>query len=1143
MSIGIFGTLHVVKEGLFTQQSAVGVTAHNIANVNTPGFSRQNPGIQARDAQILGGVYFGRGAELDSIYKSYDQYLNRTITIEKSILGRWETQETYLMQTETIFNETNGNGINQMLNEFWDAWQDLADNPEGRPERAILQTGGENIARQFARMSTGLNQVRSDANNRMASTIEIINSLSAEIADLNGQVQGTLTQRANANDLTDARDLKIDEISSYMDVTVINESDGQVTLLTGAGKLLVSENLSWDLAVQANPDNANLYDIYHVDKDLTANITDDISEGSLRGLLYVRDIVIPDYIDQLNQLAASLAIEVNKIHYEGYGLDGSTGNYFFSPDIPLVIPDADNEGGAQIFDAMITDPTQLLGSDFEIRFLNAAMGTQRYEIYDTRNEQTIYRIDASNASLVYNDSAGGGGADSIVQLTHGSYTGAELAAELERVLEDQSSTSQNYTITHDEQDRHFIISNNGIESLALNWNDTNSTVGDLLGFNDAGTTTIAGNSTDESTLKAGRYEYAGTTFEISSDLNGTIQFVEGVTTFNAQLTSGVYTGLQLATEIERALEDAGVQNYSVTFNDTIQRFSITNNDNTLTLNWNNSNAATTLGFNQVASVRAVNVADWGDFNKHVERVFEISDLDNRIIFDDGGIGDGTAGPAGSSFVTGTLTNGNYTGEELAAEFERVLETTAGSAQQDYIVNYDTRNGNFNIINASANQTALTLAFSNAGSTFAATAGYTADSTIAVGANDSGTWFTGNVVSRDTIEFYGISARINDETAPPARGDIFAVNMVTDAALNLSMNDQTGADMDIIAAAQNVIKIDATNNTLIFDDDGDLADNTNYRVDIETGSYTPEELSAEIERQLEQNGAGQSYSVRYDYASHNFVFSNNSSTANDLVLYWEDPETTIEFELGFSDKIFQVAEGNNIISINENGTNYNITLNPGDFTGENLAQILQDKLQIASRELNGDAGVVPYEVSYNSATRTFTITNPATAPGTLTMNWNADPVLSNALSFAGAGMSVTSGSSITGTVTNNMLTGQTTVSSDFQTGNGEVLPGDNRNALEIASLRSMRIMNNDTLSLDSFYQILVGDVGSDVSTTNRSIIQQEFTLEQLELRRQSISGVSIDEEMVELIKYQQAYAANAKMITTLDQMLNDLLNIR
>jgi len=1237
-NIGIFGTLQIAKQGLLVQQSSVAVTSHNLANVNTPGYSRQSPQITTMDSQLIGGIYFGRGAQLAAITKSYDKFLNNSIMLEKNILGRWEAQETLLAQAETIFNESGDEGLNALLTDFWNAWQDVADNPEGMAERAVLQRAGQTIAGTFQRMHTNLRQIQTNANNSIVNTVATINRLSQEIAKLNGQILGTESQGGNANDLTDQRSLKIEELSKLIDIRALEGKNGQITILTSFGKPLVAENISWQLSAVADPDNQGLYAVYFNDKDTKVNITEKITGGQLRGILEVRDEIVPSYVSRLNMLASSLVTEVNRMHYRGYGLDGSTGNYFFNP-VPIDLQEGGkNRGDLRIYDARVIDPAALESSTYKLRFLNAASTASRYEIYDELNNQNVYRIDAGNASIVVDDGSG----DRIVTLSHGAYTGDELAAEVERQLDSNATAGQDYTVSYNQSLRKFTITNSGIAAVDFKWGSPDATAADVLGFADtftitqgindtvsfddgtggaaetatlaAGTYTgnaladalkqsleaagdaevtvtydaagraftvtvnsaaapqnnvdffwlasnaaatlgftadtldvavddqdtsdvapalpIAAGASATSPFSGGTYEYAAQHIEIVSGANDTIVFRDdGTLTYRtATLSQGTYTTDTLADEIKRQLEasSGAGQTYTVTFNNATQQFTILNsatNANNLDLLWARSGAAATLGFDSTNSLAiATGSAESSDTSRYRERNFEVVAGFNSIVFDDGGVG----GP-----VTATLSVGRYTGEELAAEIERQLESTVGSSGQDYSVTFDSRNGVFTIINNNGNLHATDFDWTT--STAAALLGFTAAATPPVAAGAfmrSDNPPVGNIATYDTIEFSGLSVRISDAGSLPVTGDYCTISTVTDAAITMAMDTVTVADPEKIAAALAGFDIDGSNNTIIFDDDG-TPGSFAYTVVIPSGRYTPDELAAEIERQLEQNGSGQSYAVTFDAATQKFTIASNPGNANELFLLWENPNTTAEFTLGYRDTIFEITAGvNDDIDFNEGAGALTAYLRPGLYTGEELAAEVQKQL-----EAQGDG---TYAVTYNND-RTFTITSDSANTTNLTLSWSTSGTAAelgfNAVDTAG----ITPGSSDTSDLNFGGLAAGATLVSDFTTDGSQV--GDNRNALNLAGLQDIAVLDQGTLTIGSYYSLLVGQVGSDVEETNNALDHQQFMIEQYEQRRQSIAGVSVDEEMVNLIKYQQAYAASAKMITALDQMLDQLLSIR
>jgi len=1241
--IGIFGTLHIAKEGLYVQQSSVAVTAHNLANVNTPGYSRQSPVVETMDPQVIGGIYFGRGAALGTITKSYDAFLNNNIMLEMNLLGQWEIKESLLSQAETIFNESGDTGLNAMMNEFWQAWQDLADHPEGLGERAVLQQAGQTIASTFQRMAGDLDRIQSDANNNIVSVIDTINQLNEEIASLNNQIAGTLAGRGNANDLTDRRSYMVEQLSKLIDIRSLEQSNGQITVLTSFGKPLVAESRSWSLSAVAEEARGDLYSVYYNDGENTLDITENVAGGSLKGLLEIRDEIIPAYMDKMDTLASSLITEVNRMHYTGYGLDGSTGNYFFNPQAVVLQNGSDNNGGGKIYAGTITDPSALKTGTFQMTFVNSAAQPPRYAIYDAASEEYVYRIDAGNSTLVFDDS----GTDKYAALTHGSYTGDELAAELESQLDAKAATGQDYTVTYDAVQRKFTITNKGSSSVDLLWDSAQSTIAETLGFSTAAADTISANGSGTSDTAAGTYYYASQLLEVRSGINDQILFNDG-TAKTANLTQGVYTPAELAAEVETQLDAnaAAGQDYTVTFDRFSQKFSITNNGAAaLNLTWSSSSTTTLLGFDAVDEAVASGGTTISDTGRYAERRFEIiQDVNDSIIYSDGGI---------TANVTATLTAGTYTGEALAAELEKQLETSGGSSGQDYIVTFDTRAGTFTVISALENRHSLNLQWSDAGSTARDILGFTAHADSGAAAPnkivDASDATVGTVGTYDAVDFYGISTKLTDEDTPPQNGDLFTISTISDAARTMSMDPVTVTDPEKIAAALDTFDIDGSNNVIVFDDDG-TAGGATYRVTIPTGRYTADELSAEIKRQLQENGestfvittgsndqvqfddgaggvltatltgtaAGQrytgaelaaeieaqleaasgvatftvtfdestrqftvqvdstnggnatlnwntstaaatlgfspvataglaaggtdtsdvmmfnSYNVGYDSTAGTFTIANNPGNPGDLYLFWENPLTTAGFILGYDAEIFNIESGvNDDIDFAEGTDSFTATLTAGRYTGDSLAAEIERQL-----EAEGSGN---YTVTYDADTRGFTITNNAENTDALSLSWSTSGAAAGLGFDAVDTLNIAIGSADTSDFVPGGIAAGSTAVSDFTTGGAQV--GDNRNALDLATLKDLTAMEQSTMTFGSFYSIFVGEVGSDVKETTTALTHENFMIEQFEQRRQSIAGVSLDEEMVNLIKYQQAYAASAKMISALDEMLNQLLSVR
>ncbi len=329
---GIYGILGMGSRALLINQKAMDITGHNIANVNTPGFSRQRVNLSTNDpVSFFQPGQMGTGVKALEIQRIYDRFLGAQINNENQSLGRWDAQKSTFEKVEMIIDETSGYGLSQAMNEFWNAWQDLVDNPSGQAERVSLLNKSENMADRFQKFYGDIQQVREDINNSISGTTEEINLIAGQIADLNQQVSVIEAGGQNANDYRDQRDLLLKELSSKIDINSFEGDDGMVTVIVGGGNPLVQDSSSWSLSVapDTGPDNQDMVvweDGYGNVTDITANI----SGGKLKGWIQARDVEIPDYLDRLDTLAQGIMEQVNVIHRAGFDLNGGTNRDFFT---------------------------------------------------------------------------------------------------------------------------------------------------------------------------------------------------------------------------------------------------------------------------------------------------------------------------------------------------------------------------------------------------------------------------------------------------------------------------------------------------------------------------------------------------------------------------------------------------------------------------------------------------------------------------------------------------------------------------------------------------------------------------------------------------------------------------------------------
>jgi len=323
---GIGMVLNIATTALNAQQYGLGVTGQNIANVNTEGYSRQNPVLVAKQPLMYGGLLMGRGVDTESVSRSSDQLIENKLMQEKSNMLSSSEMEKYMQVLEGYFNEDSGNSISTMLSDFWNGWYDISNNPSGSSERISLYEQSTLLSEQFNALTTNLIEIDADLTGAVASGVETINKITREIAQINDQIVSMEVNNV-ANDLRDKRNTLVSELNEYMDVKAFEQSNGSLTIVGAKGCTLVLGNSSYDLEMGgANGDRVTWQDSSGNDVD----ITNYLSDGKLGGWLDMRDEILSKYKLDLDALAKEVIWSVNQQHSQGVGLEGFssvTGNY------------------------------------------------------------------------------------------------------------------------------------------------------------------------------------------------------------------------------------------------------------------------------------------------------------------------------------------------------------------------------------------------------------------------------------------------------------------------------------------------------------------------------------------------------------------------------------------------------------------------------------------------------------------------------------------------------------------------------------------------------------------------------------------------------------------------------------------------
>lgn len=323
MTIGPTQILDIGRKALFAHQYALAVTAHNVANVNTPGYSRQRVIFTPTILLHLPPGPVGTGVFVSRIERVRYELADAQVRDQLSQVGEWQKQDELLKQIESILNEPSATGLATMITDFFNAWMDVSNNPEESGPRTVLVESAQILSSTFHRLRNQLYTMVTNLNEEVAHKVEDINLKATQIAELNKQIVSNEAGGQSANDLRDARDRLVDELSQLADIQTVEAEDGSLTVYINY-KVIVDRGNVVELQTEmVERHGMKMLDIMYQDERLFPE------SGELHGILKIRDNEVPEYIDGLDELAKTIIEEVNNLHRSGYGLDGSTGKDFF----------------------------------------------------------------------------------------------------------------------------------------------------------------------------------------------------------------------------------------------------------------------------------------------------------------------------------------------------------------------------------------------------------------------------------------------------------------------------------------------------------------------------------------------------------------------------------------------------------------------------------------------------------------------------------------------------------------------------------------------------------------------------------------------------------------------------------------------
>lgn len=335
----IHGMMDIGKRSMMNSQTALQTVSHNIANKSTEGYSRQRVEIQTNEALGSGKLRVGMGAKAAAVTRVNNPYLEKQIGGEQAKLGYYEGKGDAMTRVEQVFNEQINKGLNTFMGEFFNAFREFSNNPESLATRTQVKETADFLTKDFKRVNSQLGEIRKDIDQQIVTNVNEVNEITREIASLNQKIQLVENSDGIANDERDRRDLLLKQLGQKINIKWAEGDDGMVTVSAGNSALLVAGYDAKTLEVMPTPEKGSKgegsVDIFYKSNERAEplKVTEQLTGGSLGGLLEVRDQTIGGLLGEVDKLAYSFAAAVNDVHSAGFdAYNRKAGNFFEMPD-------------------------------------------------------------------------------------------------------------------------------------------------------------------------------------------------------------------------------------------------------------------------------------------------------------------------------------------------------------------------------------------------------------------------------------------------------------------------------------------------------------------------------------------------------------------------------------------------------------------------------------------------------------------------------------------------------------------------------------------------------------------------------------------------------------------------------------------
>ena len=335
---------NIAESALMAQEAAMQVTGQNIANAQTPGYSRQSLLLNASTPQNTPFGSFGTGVTMASVTRNRDTLLDQQYRNQSAPSAAYQERSSLLGQIQDVYGEPSTTGLANTIDNFFNSWSELASNPDDSSAKAVVQQAGAQLASTFNNYATQLSNIAASNTTGITNTVSQVNSLVSQIAAMNQQIVAAKTATSSPNDLMDQRDQLLDQLSQTVAITVSTNANGSDQVNIG-GIEIVNGTATKSLSIGTG-----------IPYTLTTSTGDTLQSpgGQLGAMLTVANNDLPAAQNGLNALASSIITDVNNMHATGWSPPAGTGVDFFDSN-----PANANAQNMQLSATVAADPSTI----------------------------------------------------------------------------------------------------------------------------------------------------------------------------------------------------------------------------------------------------------------------------------------------------------------------------------------------------------------------------------------------------------------------------------------------------------------------------------------------------------------------------------------------------------------------------------------------------------------------------------------------------------------------------------------------------------------------------------------------------------------------------------------------------------------